>query len=147
MQSISAPSLPAASDWVLRQELTSRGVVVATGVLLAASAWVTVQVGGQLGVFFGLCFVLVSLTGALAADDRALFTAGVLPPMALAGVVLAVTVLSPGAVAPDTVATTTGLVTRTLAGVVDLAVALVLGHLAALTVVCARVTTRVRAAD
>jgi len=146
VQSIGAPSLPAASDWVLRQELTSRGVVVATGVLLAASAWVTVQVGGQLGVFFGLCFVLVSLTGALAADDRALFTAGVLPPMALAGV-LAVTVLSPGAVAPDTVATTTGLVTRTLAGVVDLAVALVLGHLAALTVVCARVTTRVRAAD
>lgn len=142
VQSTGTPLLPAASGWVLRQELTGRGVVLATGSLLAASAWVAVQLGGQLGAFFGLCFVLVSLTGALAADDRALFTAGVLPPLALVGAVLAVSVLSPDAVAADTVVGATGPLTRVVAGMIDLATALVLGHVATLAVVAARVTTR-----
>lgn len=144
MQSTGASLLPAASGWVLRQELTSRGVVITTAVLLGTCAWVAVQLGGDLGVFFGLCFVLVSLTGALAADDRALFTAGVLPPAALAAAVLVVTALSPEAVAAETVSSTASLLTRVGAGVVDLAAALMLGHVAALAVVAARVGTRVR---
>lgn len=144
MQSTGAPLPSEASGWVLRRELTSRGVVVTTALLLGTCAGVTVQLGGGLGAFFGLCFVLVSLTGALAADDRALFTAGVLPPAALAAAVLVVAALSPEAVAAETVSSAASLPIRVGAGVVDLAAALVVGHLAALAVVAARVATHVR---
>ena len=118
-----------------------------TAALLTASAWVSVQLGGQLGTFFGLCFVLVSLTVALAADDRALFAPGILPPLALVATVLVIAVLAPDAVADDTSAGLSGLLARAVAGVVDLAAALVVAHLAALAVVAARVITRLRESD
>ena len=139
------PLLPSASGWLQRQELTSRGVVLVAALLLLTSAWVSVEIGGTLGGFFGLCFVLVFLTGALGARDRALFTAGVLPPLAMIAVVLLVSALSPEAVASGAVDLTSSVATRTVAGVVDLAVALILGHLVTLAVVAARVGTRLRA--
>jgi hypothetical protein len=137
--------LPSASGWLQRQELTSRGVVIAAVFLLLTSAWVSVGIGGTLGGFFGLCFVLVCLTGALGARDRALFTAGVLPPLAMIAVVLLVSAMAPEAVASGAVDSTAGVAARTIAGVVDLAAALILGHLVALAVVAARVGTRLRA--
>lgn len=136
------PSLPSTTGWLLRQELSSAGVVLTAAMLLLASAAVSVQIGETLGGFFGLCFVLVCLTGALGARDKALFTAGVLPPLALLAVVLIVCVLAPETVASDTVTSTAGVAARTVAGVIDLAVALVLGHLAALLVVAVRMGTR-----
>ena len=139
------PLLPSASGWLQRQELTSRGVVTAAALLLLTSAWVSVEIGGTLGGFFGLCFVLVCLTGALGARDRALFTAGVLPPLAMIAVVLLVSALSPEAVAIGAVEPAASIATRTVAGVVDQAVALILGHLMTLAVVAARVGTRLRA--
>lgn len=110
--------------------------------LLLASAAVSVQIGDTLGSFFGLCFVLVCLTGALGACDDALFTAGVLPPLALLSVVLIVSALAPSAVASDAIAASAGVAARTVAGVIDLAVALVLGHVATLLVVAVRMGTR-----
>jgi len=117
----------AAPSWVLRQELGHGGVIVSAAVLLAGAAWVSVHLGGTLGGFFGLCFVLVCLTGALAASDRAMFTAGVLPPLAMVSVVLLVSVMAPEAVASDSFASNP--LTRAVAGIIDLAAALVLGHL------------------
>jgi hypothetical protein len=124
--------LPSASGWLQRQELTSRGVVIAAVFLLLTSAWVSVGIGGTLGGFFG-------------ARDRALFTAGVLPPLAMIAVVLLVSAMAPEAVASGAVDSTAGVAARTIAGVVDLAAALILGHLVALAVVAARVGTRLRA--
>jgi hypothetical protein len=142
VRTTSVPLLPSASGWVLRQELNSPGVVVASAILLLASAAVSVQVGGTLGSFFGLCFVLVCLTGALGAGDRALFTAAVLPPLGLLAVVLCVSVLAPDSVAGDTVGSAANIAARTVAGLIDLAVPLILGHTAALAVVAVRMGTR-----
>jgi hypothetical protein len=141
VRTTSVPSLPS-TGWLLRQELSSGGVVVTAAILLLASAVVSVQIGETLGGFFGLCFVLVCLTGALGARHEALFTAGVLPPLALLAVVLIVSASAPEAVASDTVASSAGVAARTVAGVIDLAVALVIGHLAALLVVAVRMSAR-----
>ncbi len=132
-----------APTWVLRQELGSGGVLVSAAALLAGAAWVSVRVGGTLGGFFGLCFVLVCLTSALAASDGALFTAAVLPPLAMVLVVLLVSALAPAAVASDPVGS--NLLTRAVAGIIDLAAALVLGHLLTLLIVGARAVSRLRA--
>jgi hypothetical protein len=142
VRTTSVPSLPSSSGWLLRQELTSLGVIVTAAMLLLASAAVSVQIGETLGGFFGLCFVLVCLTGALGARDEALFTAGVLPPLALLAIVLIVSALAPESVASDAVASSAGVAARTVAGVIDLAVALVLGHVATLLVVAVRMGTR-----
>ncbi len=126
------------------RELTRRGVVCLHVLVLGVSAWVAVQVGDELGPFFGLCFVLTAVTGALAAHDRALFTAAVVPPLALVALVLIVSLLAPDAVASDAVdrGGLAGALARTAAGLVRLATALVVGHLAALLVVAARVRVR-----
>lgn len=134
--------MASSSGWLQRKELTSLGVVVTAAMLLLASAAVSVQLGETLGGFFGLCFVLVCLTGALGARNEGLFTAGVLPPIALLAVVLIVSALAPEAVASDSVASSAGVAARTVAGVIDLALALVLGHLAALLVVAVRMGTQ-----
>jgi hypothetical protein len=144
VRTTSVPLFPSSSGWLLRRELSSSGVVITAAILLLASAAVSVQVGGTLGSFFGLCFVLVCLTGALGACDRALFTAAVLPPLALLAVVLLVSALAPDAVAGDTVSSTANVAARTVSGVVDLAAALVLGHTATLAVVAVRMGTPLR---
>jgi hypothetical protein len=144
VRTTTVPSLPSSSGWLLRQELSSRGVVATAATLLVASAVVSVQVGDTLGSFFGLCFVLVCLTVALGACNEALFTAAVLPPLALLAIVSCVTVLAPDAVAGDTVGSAANVATRSVAGVVDLAAALILGHTATLVLVAVRMGTQLR---
>jgi hypothetical protein len=54
---------------------------------------------GRLNLGFDVCFVLVCLGAALAVRPRDFFVIGVLPPLALLGVVLGLALLARGAVA------------------------------------------------
>jgi len=120
-------------------ELTGPAAAVVATVLLAACAWVSVALTERLGVFFGLCLVLAALTVALVVDTRGLFVAGVLPPLLLLGVLTMVVMLAPSAIDAPHLATDAGHLQRVIAGVVDHATALVVGHLAALTIVGLRI--------
>ena len=106
---------------------------------MAGVATVSIGLTDELGVFFGACFVLVSVSAALSADLRSLFAPGVLPPLLLVTVLLAVAVLAPQAIDAPGLAETAGAAQRTIAGVVEQATALIIGHLLALAAIAYRI--------
>lgn len=110
-----------------------------SGALLGAVAWLSVTLSERLGIFFGVGFVLTALTVALIVDAAGLFTAGVLPPLLMLGVITVVVMLAPGAVDAPHLAATAGGIQRVIAGIVDHATALVIGHVTALAIIGLRV--------
>ena len=126
-----AASLPRGFD----HELPGVAATVLGAALLAGSAWLSVTLGDRLGLFFGICFVLTAITVALVVDAAGLFLAGVLPPLFLLGVLTGVVVLTPSAVDAPQLATDAGSLQRVIAGVVDHATALVIGHAGALAII------------
>ncbi|UPK74136.1 hypothetical protein MU582_17090 [Nocardioidaceae bacterium SCSIO 66511] len=121
------------------RDLSGVQVVVGAFSTIAGVAAVSVVLDGELGLFFGACFVLVSVSAALAADLRALFTPGVLPPLLLIVVLFSVGVLRPEAIDAPGLAESAGAIQRTIAGVVQHATALVVGHLLALGTIAYRI--------
>jgi len=124
-----------------RRDLTVAGVVVLGCVGIGGAASLSITLTGELGVFFGLSFVLLSVTCALSADIRALFAPGLLPPLMMVGALAVVAHTFPDAITVETLAETAGATQRLIAGVVDHAAALALGHLLALAVIGLRMTT------
>lgn len=124
---------------VSRQELSGPGVALVSVALLAAATWMSVQLSDRLGLFFGIAVVLAAITAALVVDDAGLFMAGVLPPLLLVGTTVAAVAMAPQAVAAADLARDADAASRVVAGVVDHATALVIGHVAALTIIGARI--------
>jgi hypothetical protein len=108
--------------------------VVATTAVAALDLALT----ARLSMFFDLCFILVSLSAALAVRDRGLYAVGVLPPLLLGAVVAVVAVLSPAALT----ATHLAFVSTWLTGLAHHGVALASAHVVVLAVVGLRSAER-----
>jgi len=116
------------------------GAVAAVSALcLGGAAAVQLALTDHLGVFFGICFVLASLTAALLVRADGFFTVGVLPPLLLLGILAAVGAVAPSAIDAPGLSDDAGLVQRVIAGVVSQAPALVIGHGVALGVLGLRI--------
>lgn len=127
-----------------QRNLTAPGVVCLGCLGMGVATSLSVALTGDLGTFFGLMFVLVSATCALAADIRGLFAPGVLPPVLLAAVMLLVAITLPEAISVHGLAASAGSLQTMIAGVVDHATALVVGHLLALGIVGLRIAASPR---
>lgn len=127
--------LPRAFD----HELSGEAAAIVGAVVLGGVAWMTVSLSDRLGTFYGICFVLTALTIALVVDSAGLFIAGVLPPLLMLGVVTMVVVLAPAAIDAPHLAADAGSIQRVIAGIVDHATALVIGHVSALTIIGLRI--------
>jgi hypothetical protein len=120
-------------------ELGAGAVVIVSAGCLGGAATVQVALTDHLGVFFGVCFVLATLTAALLVRADGFFTVGVLPPLLLLGILAAITAADPSAIDAPGLSDEAGLVQRVIAGLVSQAPALVIGHGAALGVIGFRI--------
>ncbi|MEO6471375.1 MAG: DUF6542 domain-containing protein, partial [Aeromicrobium sp.] len=94
-----------------------------------------------LGVLFSVGFILIAVTTPLSVDVRSLFAPGILPPLLMIGSILFFAIVSPSAIPADGLAASAGTIQRLIAGIIDQATALVIGHLLALGVVALRIVT------
>lgn len=122
-----------------RRDLTGGQVWVLACVAMGGVTATSIVLDHDLGLFFGVGFVLISLTAALAADIRSLYTPGVLPPLLLIGLLTVVAHLEPEAIAVTGLAESASTAQRVIAGVVDHATALVAGHVLALGAIAYRI--------
>jgi hypothetical protein len=88
----------------------------------------------QVGLFYDLSFVLISVAAALAIRPTEFFVAGVLPPLLMAGTMVALAVVDRSAVADSD----DGLVQAVVSGLAHHATALVVGYGLALAVLALR---------
>lgn len=124
-----------------RHELAARGVVLVTVVGMSGAATLQLLLTEQLGVFFGICFVLASLTAALTVRSDGFFTVGVLPPLLLVGALTVIATIQPSAIDAPGLADDAGLLQRVIAGIVSQAGPLVIGHGLAIGVLAVRICT------
>lgn len=122
-----------------RRDLSTAQVCVVACTVMGAVTAVSIAFDDGLGLFFGVSFVLVSVTAALAADVRSLYAPGVLPPLLLIGLLLIVAQVAPEAIDAPGLADTASATQRIIAGVVDHATALVAGHVLALGAIAYRI--------
>jgi len=109
--------------------------VVALGLALALTvAVVDVAIGGRVGLFFDLAFVVVCLAVALLVRPEDFFTAGVLPPLIMLTVVVLVGLWERVAIAPAA----DGLGATVLTGLARHAVALGVGYAVCLACLAVR---------
>jgi hypothetical protein len=99
-------------------------VARAATITLVLAALLDLPFDNRLGLLFDVVFVLVCLTCALWVRPRDFFTVGVLPPLDLALVVLALALLDRGAVAR----TSDPLVQAVVSGLAHHSLALVIGY-------------------
>ncbi|MCW2747999.1 MAG: hypothetical protein JWP10_1141 [Nocardioidaceae bacterium] len=112
---------------------------------LLAMGFVTVlsiAVTGSIGTFYGLAFVLISVTLPLSAHIKALFVPGILPPIMMIVSLTLIALFDPSAIQVDQMADSAGVVQRVINGLISQAAALVLGHLLALLTIWFRIATR-----
>ncbi len=103
--------------------------VVVLGVAAALSALaLDLWLGGDVGLFFDLCFVALCLALALAVRPSDFFVVGVLPPLLMIGVMLLLELTRPGVLGHPTDGAVQSLVT----GLADHSGALVAGYVLAL---------------
>lgn len=121
-------------------ELGVRAVVMVSVGCVSGAAALQLLLTDQLGVFFGCCFVLTSLTAALVVRSDGFFVVGILPPVLLIGLLTAVATLEPSAIDAPGLAADAGLLQRVIAGIVSQAGALVLGHGGAIGVLGLRIS-------
>lgn len=124
-----------------RHDLTGGQVSVLACATMGGVTALSIGQGGDLGAFFGIAFVLVSLTAALAADVRSLYTPGVLPPLLLIGLLGVVAYVEPSAIDATGLAESASTTQRVIAGVIDHAGALVAGHVLALAAIAYRIVS------
>jgi hypothetical protein len=91
-------------------------------------------VTGGLTLLFDAAFVLVCVAAALAVRPRDFFVVGVMPPLLMAGTVLVLAVVAPGAVADPR----DGIIQALVSGLAHQAGALVTGYVLALAVLALR---------
>jgi hypothetical protein len=124
-----------ATEYATAPGMPARGVIVLSSATALGCAAVDFALTGRLSIFFDLCFVTVCLVGAMAVRRRDLFTAGVLAPLVLAGVIAVI-----GFMSPQTFAATGGISRVFLSGLAQHAGALVAGYGVALATVAGRVS-------
>lgn len=110
-------------------------VVLAAAAALTSAALLEIALRGHLGLLTSAALVLVSAAAALTIGSSDLFTAGVLPPLLTLALVLGVAVLRPSAVSVAALDSGAATVQVLIAGFVDVAGALVVGHMLALGLV------------
>lgn len=138
MQPHPAPTRRPRADRFAEHELTPRGVIVLTVVLLAAGTALEVWLTDRLGLFFAVCFVLTVLTAALLVRTNGFYAVGVLPPVLMLAALSAVAWLAPLAIEAPGLVVDAGAVQRVIAGVVNHATPLAIGHGLVLLVIGAR---------
>lgn len=127
-----------------QRDLTGAQLCAGALVATSAAAGVSIALTDSIGAFFGCCFVLVSISAALAASIGSLYAPGVLPPLVLGIVLFGVALAAPDAIDAPGLADTASASQRTIAGVVQHATALVLGHVLALATIAYRIATSQR---
>jgi len=127
------------ADRLAEHELTPRGVIVLGTLLLSGATWLEVSLTDRLGLFFALCFVLTVLTAALLVRSEGFYAVGVLPPLLMVAVLVAVAWSAPQAIQAPGLAVEAGTVQRVIAGIVNHATPLAVGHALVLLVVGARI--------
>ncbi|MGZ5371328.1 DUF6542 domain-containing protein [Aeromicrobium sp.] len=136
--STSAARSPAA---LTRHDLGAGQAVVFACIAMASIALLDLLGDGKLGVLFSVGFILVAVTTPLSVEVRALFAPGILPPLLMIGSILVLAIVSPSAIPAEGLADSAGTLQRLIAGVIDQATALVVGHLLALGVIAVRIMT------
>lgn len=124
-----------------RYDLGAGQAVVFACIAMASIALLDLLGDGKLGVLFSVGFILVSVTTPLSVDVRALFAPGILPPLLMIGSILVLAIVLPSAIPTEGLADSAGTLQRLIAGVIDQATALVVGHLLALGVIAVRIMT------
>ena len=124
-----------------RHDLSARQAVVLACTAMAAVTILDVMADGRLGLLFSVAFILIAVTTPLSVDVRSLFAPGILPPLLMIGSILAVAIFHPSAITSDGLTASAGTMQRLIAGIIDQATALVVGHLLALAVIALRITT------
>jgi hypothetical protein len=82
--------------------IPGRGVICFSALAAFVVAGVDVALNDRLTVFFSLGFILIAVLGAIGVRRSDLFTAGVLPPLLLAGVMGVLAVALPNAIGTPT---------------------------------------------
>lgn len=123
-----------------RHDLSARQAIVSASVSMVAIVALDL-LDGTLGPLYSVGFVLIVVTVPLSVDVRALFPAGVLPPILLLASLLVVCLVDPAAIQIDGLAKDPTLVGRLIASVIDHGVTLVIGHGLALGVIGLRIIT------
>lgn len=120
----------------LWEEGRAPGRLVAYAASAAALVVVLLNLVGadQVGLFYDLSFVLISVAAALAIRPTEFFVAGVLPPLLMAGAMIALGIVDRSAVADSD----DGLVQAVVSGLAHHATALVVGYGLALAVLALR---------
>ncbi len=108
-------------------------------VLLSAATALEVWLSDRLGLFFAACFVLTVLTAALLVRTDGFYAVGVLPPLLMLAILLAVAWTTPQAIQAHGLAEQAGTLQRVIAGVVSHATPLAIGHGLVLLVIAARI--------
>ncbi len=109
--------------------------VVVLGVAAALSALaLDLALGGDVGMFFDLCFVALCLALALAVRPTDFFTVGVLPPLLMVGVLVLLEIARPGVLGHPR----DGAVQSVVTGLADHSGALVAGYLLTLLTLAVR---------
>jgi len=123
-----------------RHDLSAQQAVALACLSLAAVTALDLA-DGRLGFLFSLGFVLAVITAPLCVDVRSLLITGVMPPVLLIGSLWAIALFFPDAIVVDGLSADAGALTRTIAGVIDHGITLVVGHALAMVGIVARVAT------
>ena len=124
-----------------RRDLRARQATAIACAAMTVIAVLDVVVDGKLGTLLSVGFILIAVTTPLSVDLRALFAPAILPPLLMIGIILVFAIVAPSTIPADGLVASAGTLPRLIAGVIDQATALVVGHLLALGVIALRIVT------
>lgn len=124
-----------------RVDLGTRQAVTLASVAMALVAILDVIPDGRLGSLFSVGFILIAVTTPLAVEVRSLFAPGIMPPLLMIGAILVLAIVLPDSIQANGLAASDGVMQRLIAGIINNATALVVGHLLALAVIALRIVT------
>lgn len=124
-----------------RRDLSARQAIVWACTAMAVVTFLDLIGDGRLGGLFSVGFILIAVTTPLSVDVRSLFAPGILPPLLMIASILTIAIIHPTAITSDGLAASAGTIQRLIAGIINQATALVVGHLLALAVIALRITT------
>lgn len=124
-----------AAPWTTGYEPGRQVVVLGVAGLLGVTV-LDILLGGTVGLFFDLCFIVLCLGLAVLVDRRDFFVVGVLPPLLMLGAFVLLAIVNRGAIAsPDDTATQ-----AVVTAVVAHSVALTAGYALCAATLIARMT-------
>lgn len=122
-----------------RVDLTARQAITLACTAMAGVAALDIAGDGKIGLLFSVGFVLIAITTPLSVNRCSLFGPGILPPLLMLTSVVVFAAALPSALPSDGIPASAGVLQRTLAGIVDQATALIVGHLLALGAIGLRI--------